>query len=126
MASYIAHCVTGSSYEYWKRVTVDKRLPGCEYGQCGIILEPGCERLVSYDMIVAEKTGDGWIKVYACPSRTTASHLSKWGKQFDISYQRLVDLCYRRKELNLYTGDERDAETMEVWPSQFIGERIRK
>ena len=125
MVSYTAHCVTGY-YEYWKKVTVDKRLPGCEYGQCGIILEPGCERLVSYDMIVAEKTADGWLKVYACPSRTTANHLSKWGKGFDISYRRMIDLLYRRRDLNLYTGEERDSEIPHTFPYQFIGEELRK
>ena len=126
MVSYLAHCVTGSLYEYWKRVTVDKRLPGCEYGQCGVILEPSTELLVSYDMIVAEKQSDGWIRVFACPSRTTARHLSVWGKAFGLSYRRLIDMCYRRVEMNIYTGGEREIIAKEKWPDLFVGVLVKK
>lgn len=125
MVSYTAHCIRGY-FEYYSRVAVDKRLPGCEYGQCGIILEPGCEKLVSYDVVIAEKDAQGWIKVFACPSRTSCNHLSKWGKSFEMGYRTLSDLCYRRKEYNLYTGEERDATYNPESPLENVGLRIRE
>lgn len=125
MVHYTAHCVIGY-YEYYSRVTVDKRLPGCEYGQCGILYEPSCERLVSYDVVVAEKDAQGWVKVYACPSRSTANHLSKWGKQWGVAYRTLIDILYRRKELNVNSGKERDITFDPSEPLLNVGERIRE
>ena len=106
MVSYTAHCVTGD-YEYYSYVMVDKRLPGCEYGQCGLLLEAGCTRLVSYDVVVAEVDAEGWVKVFACPSRSTANHLAKWGRPMGMSYRLLIDLLYRRLEMNYHTGLQR-------------------
>ena len=123
MCKYTCHCVQGV-YEYWSRVEVDKRLAGCESGQCGIILETGCERLVSYDVIVAEKDAQGWVKVFACPSRTTAKHLGIWGRSFNMPYRQLTDLCYRRMEYNVYSHKERSATYNPQEPLQVVGIRI--
>lgn len=125
MVSYTAHCVTGC-YEYYAKVTVDKRLPGCEYGQCGILIEPGCERLVSYDVVVAEVDAQGWVKVFACPSRSTANHLAKWGRPLGMTYRLLVDLLYRRKEMNYHTGNERPITFDPHVPLENVGIRIRE
>ena len=126
MCIYTAHCIDGGLYEYYARVEIDKRLPGCEYGQCGLILENACERLVSYDVVIAEKDALGWVKVYACPSRTSAKHLGVWGRRFNMPYRRLMDLCYRRREYNVLTGEERPATYDYDAPLCNVGIRVEK
>lgn len=125
MCKYVCHCTIGYT-EYWSRVDVDKRLPGCEYGQCGLIFEPACERLVSYDVVIAEKDSQGWIKVFACPSRTSAKHLGIWGRSFNVPYRQLMDMCYRRREYNVLTGEERSATYDVDEPLCNVGTRIKK
>ena len=126
MCTYVAHCISGGIHEYYSRVEIDKRLPGCEYGQCGLLLESACECLVSYDVIIAEHDGQGWIRVFACPSRTSAKHLAAWGKRYGLSYMRLIDLCYRRKEYNVITQEERVATYDTNLPLVNVGHKIEK
>lgn len=120
MVSYIASC-GNEYYRTKKRVFVDKRLPGMEHAQAGLLFEPCAEFLVSYETVVAECTSDGWIHVYAIPSRTTAKHLGKWGKQFGIGFSTLSELYGLQQELNRYTGKRRKAEYV---PARQIGQKI--
>lgn len=108
MVSYIAHC-RSDYYQCNKRVFVDKRLPGMEYSQAGILYEPAAEFLVSYETIVAELTADGWVHVYCIPSRSTAKHIGKWGRLHNLDYFFLKDLYLRNREYNIYTLEYRDA-----------------
>ena len=108
MVSYIAHC-RSDYYQYDKRVFVDKRLPGMEYAQAGILYEPAAEFLISYETIVAEISADGWIHIYCIPSRSTAKHIGKWGKLHNVDYFFLKDLYLRNREYNIYTLEYRDA-----------------
>lgn len=113
MVSYVAHTSNGIFYED-RKVFVDKRLPGMEYAQAGIILEPGAEFLVSYDTIAAEKTADGWIHIYGLFSATTRKHIGRWGKRIGVSYGLLKSLYEDNKEYNVYTGEYRDATNAPV------------
>lgn len=120
MVSYICSC--GSDYyRTKKRVTVDKRLPGMEYAQVGILYEPACEFLVSYETLVAELTSDGWVTVYGLFSATTRKHLSRWGRLHGIGYYTLKRLYEKSKTMNIYTGEERDAPSVMI---RTIGQRL--
>ena len=109
MVSYIAKTSHGV-FEELRRVYVDKRLPGMEYAQAGILYEPAAEFLVSYETIVAELTANGWIHVYGLFSATTRKHLGRWGKMHGLSYQEIKSLYEGDKEYNIYTHQYRPAE----------------
>ena len=120
MVSYIAHTSNGI-FAQDKRVYVDRRLPGMEYAQAGIIHEPGAELLVSYETVVAEKRADGWIHIYGLFSASTRKHLSKWGKLHNIPYNFIKDLYEKGLEYNIETGEVQKAEKL---PAQLIGVKV--
>ena len=120
MVSYVCTC-GDEYYSVRKRVTVDKRLSGMEYAQAGIIYEPACEFLVSYETIVAELTADGWLTVYGLFSATTRKHLSKWGRFHGVYYATLKRLYEQGKSRNIYTGEEREAPNNMI---RTIGQRL--
>lgn len=120
MVSYICTC-GDEYYRVRKRVTVDKRLSGMEYAQAGIIYEPACEFLVSYETIVAELTADGWLTVYGLFSATTRKHLSRWGRLHGVDYGILKRLYEREKSMNIYSGEERDIPVLMI---RTIGQRL--
>lgn len=117
MVSYIAHTSWGVFHKDVK-VYVDKRLPGMEYAQAGILLEPGAELLVSYETIVAEKRADGWVHVYGLFSASTRKHLGTWGKRFNLPYHVLKGLYEHDLEYNVNTGEFQKAEKL---PAKLIG-----
>ena len=108
MVSYIAHTSNGIFTED-VRVFVDKRLPGMEYAQAGILYEPGAEFLVSYETIVAEITADRWVHVYGLFSATTRKHLARWGRLHGIAYAELKFAYEKGVEINAQTGQTRKA-----------------
>lgn len=120
MVSYVCTC-GDEYYRVKKRVTVDKRLSGMEYAQAGIIYEPACEFLVSYETIVAELAADGWLTVYALFSATTRKHLSRWGRLHGVDYYTLKRLYEQEKSLNIYTGEKRDIPALMI---RTIGQRL--
>ena len=113
MISYIAHC-RSDYYLYDRRVFIDKRLPGMEYAQAGILYEPWGEMLVSYETIVAELTSDGWIKVYAMPSRTTGKHLAKWGRMHGVDYYTLKNCFDSGLDFNIYDKKTRKTDNATI------------
>lgn len=117
MVSYLAKTSHGV-FEHIKRVWVDKRLPGMEYAQAGILYEPGSEFLVSYETIVAELTADGWVHVYGLFSTTTRKHLGRWGKMHGLSYQEIKSLYDGDIEYNIYSHQKRKAVPV---PARTIG-----
>ena len=106
MKTYKAHCIYGC-YESYKKVTVDKALKYCPYGQCGVKVvkaytdESGFAayeyHLISYKstvLIYREDTNkliiDGeQITAYATCSATTRRHVSAFLKEYvpNVSYQ---------------------------------------
>lgn len=117
MVSYIAHTSNGY-FSKDVRVFVDKRLPGMEYAQAGILYEPAAEFLVSYETIVAEITADRWVHVYGLFSATTRKHLARWGRIHGLSYSELKWAYENGSEINVQTGRVRKAPYV---PARTIG-----
>ena len=118
MVSYIAHISNGYFAKKDVRVFVDKRIPGMEYAQAGILYEPGAEFLVSYETIVSEITADRWVHVYGLFSATTRRHLARWGKLHGVPYAELKWAYENGYEINSLTGQVRKAVLV---PARTIG-----
>ena len=117
MVSYLAKTSHGI-FERIKRVYVDKRLPGMEYAQAGILYEPGAEFLVSYETIVAELTADGWVHIYGLFSTKTRKHLGKWAKMHGLTYYDVKIMYDTSHDYNIYTKQQRPTEFV---PARTIG-----
>ena len=117
MVSYIVKTSHGV-FEELRRVYVDKRLPGMEYAQAGILYEPSAEFLVSYETIVAELTADGWVHIYGLFSPTTRKHLGRWAKMHGLTYMDVKKMYDVSQDYNIYTKQQRPAEFI---PARLIG-----
>lgn len=117
MVSYIAKTSHGA-FEELRRVYVDKRLPGMEYAQAGILYEPAAEFLVSYETIVAELSANGWVHVYGLFSTTTRKHLGRWAKLHGLTYSDVKKMYDTEHEYNIYTKQQRPAVFV---PARTIG-----
>lgn len=124
MMTYVCRVINGGLYEEKWRVTVDKRLPNAEYSSCGIRYEKGMEILISYNVVAAIHTDEGWLCIYCMPTKTSKRHVVTWCRKWGITYRRLKELYTEHIDYNTETGEIRPHVVLPKLQS-YVGERIR-
>lgn len=83
------------------------KLSAMPYAQATVIkMDNGNIILRSYYTDVALIQSEGWLSIHGLYSATTRKHISAFVKEYaNISYQLAKDLCEKRMQYNIYTGE---------------------